>query len=342
MFKVLGIESSCDESSAAIVSSNREILSNVVWSQLAEHKLYKGVVPEIAARSHLHYLEHVIKQALVEAKVELSEVDAIAAASGPGLIGGVIVGTMYGKALSSVLGKPFIAINHLEGHALTARLTHKDLSYPYLLLLVSGGHCQFIAVQEFRKYKILGQTLDDAAGEAFDKTARLLGLNYPGGPIIEQLAKQGDKTRYVLPLSMTNRSGCNMSFSGLKTAIRYLVQDRQPLSQQEVHDFCASFQFTVSMILAKRAENAIKSFKKNNIGANFVVSGGVASNLYIRNALSRVAQEHDFNFIAPPIHLCTDNAAMIAWVGVESLQHGITNALDFCPRARWNLEELTK
>lgn len=336
---ILGIESSCDDTGVSIVTEDKKILSNVVISQLKEHAPYNGVVPEIAARSHMLNLKTAVVLALKKAKVEIDDIDAIAATTGPGLIGGVIVGTMFAKGMASVTKKPFIAVNHLEGHALTARLT-SDLEFPYLLLLVSGGHCQFIAALGVGNYKILGQTLDDAVGEAFDKIAKLLGLPYPGGPIIEQYAKLGNPQAYLLPFSMTTRDGCDMSFSGLKTAVRLLVEKQVYLSEQVIYDICASFQYTVTEILAKRTINAILMFRYLCKGSSFVLSGGVASNMYLRKRLEEVVNKYDMSLIAPPINLCTDNAAMIAWVGVEKLRLGLVDGLDVCPRARWSLEDL--
>jgi N6-L-threonylcarbamoyladenine synthase len=340
---ILGIESSCDDTGVAIVSSNKRILSNIVVSQLKEHAPYLGVVPEVAARSHMRNLEAAVKKALLEAQMSLQDLDAIAVTAGPGLIGGVIVGTMFAKGLASAAKKPFIAINHLEGHVLTTRLT-SDVTFPYLSLLVSGGHCQFIAVLGIGKYKILGETLDDAVGEAFDKTAKILGLGFPGGPIIEKLAMLGKHDAYILPLSMTDRSGCDMSFSGLKTAVRRIVEEEQNLSEEFIRNICASFQYTASEILSRRSINAIKMFEKMDHPTNvkhFILSGGVAANMYLRQKLQYTVSTHGFNLIAPEISLCTDNAAMIAWAGCERLQLGIVNDLSFCPKARWSLEDLT-
>jgi N6-L-threonylcarbamoyladenine synthase len=335
LLTVLGIESSCDDTSVAIVRNDKTILSNIVVSQLEEHAPYKGVVPEIASRAHMQNLENAARKALRQADMDLQDIDGVAVTAGPGLIGGVIVGTMFAKGLASVLKKPFIAVNHLEGHALTARLT-SDVEFPYLLLLVSGGHCQFIAAQGVGKYKILGQTLDDAVGEAFDKTAKLLGLGYPGGPVIEKLAKLGDPKAYKLPLAMTNRPGCDMSFSGLKTAVRQLVDKHECVTQKVIADICASFQYTVGEILAQRLSNAIEIFTSKS----FVIAGGVAANLYLRERLEEVTSSYDMHLVAPPIELCTDNGAMIAFAGLERLQLGLIDDLDFCPKARWSLEDL--
>lgn len=341
MKTILGIESSCDDTGVAIITSSREILSNIVISQDQEHKLYQGVVPEIAARSHMQNLDKAIKEALSEAKLELHNIDAISATSGPGLIGGVIVGCMYGKALSSTLKKPFIAINHLEGHALTVRLTDAT-PYPYLLLLASGGHCQFVAVLGLSQYKILGQTLDDSVGEAFDKVAKMMGLGFPGGPIIEKLAKLGDPDKYILPKPIINQNNCDMSFSGLKTAVRLLISKIGKLSEQDTYDIAASFQYTAAEILSIKSLKAIEAYEVLSPKPlyNLVVAGGVASNQYIRRKIQQKVSEKSYNLIAPPIKLCTDNAAMIAYAGLERFEANLINDLNFCPKARWGLEEI--
>ncbi|MFY9589792.1 tRNA (adenosine(37)-N6)-threonylcarbamoyltransferase complex transferase subunit TsaD [Rickettsia endosymbiont of Halotydeus destructor] len=377
---MLGIESSCDDTAVAIVTSNHKILADIVISQNKEHEIFQGVVPEIAARSHLANLEKALRQALDESRVELSQLSAIAATSGPGLIGGVIVGAMFGKTLASVLKKPFIAINHLEGHALTARLTHK-IAYPYLLLLVSGGHCQFVAVKALGKYKILGQTIDDAVGEAFDKVAKMLGLPFPGGPEIEKRAKLGDPHKYILPKPIINSSDCNMSFSGLKTAVRTLIIKLKNISDLEINNIAASFQYTIGEILTIKTLEAIKVYEKiiaedsysndllnlnvkqgvnerslyllgehlnspQSCGANLekhkniVIAGGVAANGYLRQLLTEQLAKYDYELIAPPIKLCTDNAAMIAYAGLERFNNNLFSPVNFCPRARWSLEEL--
>jgi N6-L-threonylcarbamoyladenine synthase len=333
---ILGIETSCDETAAAIVSDDGRILSNIVWSQ-TEHDAYGGVVPEIAARAHMEHIENVITRALNEAKIPLSEIDAVAATAGPGLIGGVIVGVMTGKAIASVTKKPFIAVNHLEGHALTVRLTN-NVPFPYLLLLVSGGHCQFLIVEGVGKYQKLGGTLDDALGEVFDKTAKMLGLGYPGGAAVEKLAKKGDKHKYVFPIPLRGRDGCDFSFSGLKTAVRLKIQEIGELNEQDKADICASFQYTATQSVLERTQTAIQQFKKQYPEAkHFVLAGGVAANEYIRGELQNILMQNQLELVAPPLKLCTDNAAMIAWAGIERYKLGLTDSLDFEPRARWPL-----
>ena len=336
---ILGIESSCDDTGVALVTNDRKILANIVISQNSEHAVFQGVVPEIAARSHMKNLDDAIKSALSEVGVTIQCVSAIAATSGPGLIGGVITGCMYAKALSSTLNKPFIAINHLEGHALTARLTN-NLSYPFLLLLASGGHCQFVAVLGLGKYKILGATLDDAVGEAFDKVAKMLGLPFPGGPHIEKRAKLGDIHKYLLPKPIINQPNCNMSFSGLKTSLNLLIKDIGNLNDQIINDIAASFQHTVAQVLAVKTIKAVEIFAKICNGKNIVIAGGVAANQYLKEYISSEVERLGFNLITPPISLCTDNAAMIAYAGVERYDAKLFNSLDFCPKARWSLEEI--
>jgi len=339
--KILGLEASCDDTAAAIIDSDKGILSNIVQTQLAEHKPYKGVVPEIAARSHLTYIKKVVDKALSDSNTNFQEIDAIAATSGPGLIGGVIVGCMYGKALASVLKKPFIAVNHLEGHALTAQMTDQ-VTFPYLLLLISGGHCQFISVDGLSNYTILGQTLDDAAGEAFDKVAKMMNLGFPGGPIIETKALKGNSDRFSFPKPLCNQKNCNMSFSGLKTAVSLQIKKLMPLSEQDICDVAASFQKTVCQVLATKVKFAIAVYEeKQRIGhKKIVISGGAAANKEIRSTLENVAKENGYKFIAPPINLCTDNAAMIAFAGLLRLKEGIIDDMSFRPRARWGLEDL--
>lgn len=343
---ILGIESSCDETAAAIVSDKKEILGETVLSQ-EEHKSYGGVVPEIAARAHLEHIDEIIEKTLEKAKLQLKDIDAIAASSGPGLIGGVVVGVMAGKAISLALNKPFIAVNHLEGHALTARLT-SDVCYPYLLLLVSGGHCQILIVHNVGEYERLGTTIDDAAGEAFDKVAKMLNLGYPGGPMIEKKALSGDENRFTLPHPLSNSTDLNLSFSGLKTAVRKIIESYSPdgkiehsiINEKDTADICACFQKTATECLTSKLEKAIQIFKKNcPNGKDLVVAGGVAANQYLRNALKDLAERNKLIFSAPPIRFCTDNGVMIAWAGLERFQNGYTNELDFKPRPRWPLDE---
>ncbi|ABV72988.1 sialoglycoprotease [Rickettsia canadensis str. McKiel] len=342
MTKILGIESSCDDTAVSIITENREILSNIIISQNTEHAVFGGVVPEIAARSHLSNLDKALKSVLKESDTKLTEISAIAATSGPGLIGGVIVGSMFARSLSSALKKPFIAINHLEGHALTARLTD-NIPYPYLLLLASGGHCQFVAILGLRKYKILGSTIDDAVGEAFDKVAKMLNLGFPGGSEIETRAKFGNSHKYKFPKPIINSGNCNMSFSGLKTAVRTLIMSLKEINDTVVNDIAASFQFTIGEILSSKLQDAIRAYEQmiNNCDKkNIVIAGGVAANKYLQEILSSGAKTYGYQLIYPPIHLCTDNAAMIAYAGLERYNNKLFTPLNFCPKARWNLEEI--
>jgi len=340
---VLGIETSCDETAAAIVSDRREILANRVLSQIADHRPFGGVVPEIAARSHLTEIEGLIRDALGDAGLGFRDLTAVAATAGPGLIGGVFVGVMTGKAIAAARGLPFIAVNHLEGHALTVRLSD-DLAFPYLLLLVSGGHCQLLAVEGVGRYRRLGGTLDDAVGEAFDKTAKLLGLGYPGGPAVEKAAAQGDPESLQLPRPMLGRESLDFSFSGLKTAVRHFVAGRpQPLDVRAAADVAAAFQAAVGDILVDRCKGALAVFAADYGGKGpLVVAGGVAANLYLRARLGALAADEGCRFLAPPQKLCTDNAAMIAWAGIERLRLDLTDTLDFAPRPRWPLESLSQ
>ncbi|MDB2415100.1 tRNA (adenosine(37)-N6)-threonylcarbamoyltransferase complex transferase subunit TsaD [Rickettsiales bacterium] len=341
MKKVLGIETSCDETAVAIVSSDKKILSHLVYSQIREHEAYGGVVPEIAARAHIEALESMIKQAMLEAKIDnFSDLDAIAVTSGPGLIGGVIVGVMTAKGIASAANIPLIGVNHLEGHALTTRLTD-DIEFPFLLLLVSGGHCQILAVEAVGKYTKIGGTIDDAVGEAFDKVAKMLKLPYPGGPKVEQLAKDGDENRFDFPRSFKGKKHCDFSFSGLKSSVKRQIDKLENISEKDKSDICASFQLCVKEILQDRVSRAIKIFSKQYPNAkNIVVSGGVAANKYLNAALSETAAMYNFTLSAPEMKLCTDNGAMIAWAGIERLQLGLTDPLSIVPKARWPLEDL--
>jgi len=339
---MLGIETSCDETAAAVVDSDRHILSNVVHSQIAAHTPYGGVVPEIAARAHLEYLDAVVSRALADAGVGLQQVGGIAATGGPGLIGGVIVGVMTAKAIAASAGKPFIAVNHLEAHALTARLTapaDAPLEFPYLLLLVSGGHCQLLEVEGVGRYRRLGTTIEDAAGEAFDKAAALLGLGFPGGPALERAAASGDPARFALPRPMLGRPNADFSFSGLKTALRQMAAE-QPLDDDVKADLAAGFQAAIADVLVDRTRRAIDMFEeRHGPGRPLVVAGGVAANKTIRVALAALAEKRGMALAVPPIGLCTDNAAMVAWAGIERLSVGPADTLDFAPRPRWPLDQ---
>lgn len=342
---VLGIETSCDETAAAVVTRDVDgrgrILANAVLSQFDAHRLYGGVVPEIAARAHTETLDKLIAAALADADLPLAEVDAIAAASGPGLIGGLIVGAITGKALALATGKPFLAINHLEAHALTVGLTD-SLPPPYLMLLVSGGHTQILLVDSVGQYRRLATTIDDALGEAFDKTAKLLGLGMPGGPAVEAAAGAGIATRFALPRPMLGRADPHFSFAGLKTAVRHAAQAIGTLSDRDVADLCAGFQAAVSASVADRVRLAMHSTHAHLLEqsgrADLVVAGGVAANLALKKALQEVAAANGFNLIVPPPALCTDNGAMIAWAGAERLAAGFRDGLDAPVRPRWPLD----
>ena len=340
--RILGIETSCDETAAAVVTEEgtgvARVLAHTVRAQLAEHAPYGGVVPEIAARAHLDYLDEVIRQTLAEAGLRLGDLDGIAATAGPGLIGGVMVGATTAKALSLVSGLPFMAVNHLEAHALTVRLTDA-VPFPYLLLLISGGHCQLLIVEGVGRYVRLGTTIDDAVGEAFDKTAKLLGLGHPGGPAVERAAAGGDAARFALPRPMVGRPGCDFSFSGLKTAVRQASAGLPPGEAQAIRDLAASFQQAVADSLADRCRRAAEIFKdRHPDGRHLVVAGGVAANEAIRTALAAVAGRAGLELAAPPAALCTDNGAMVAWAGLERLRLGLVDPLDFAARPRWPLD----
>lgn len=349
LIRVLGIETSCDETAASVVSlandSKPEILSNIVLSQIEEHAAFGGVVPEIAARAHVEALDGIIEAALADAGVDLSDIDAVAATAGPGLVGGLIVGLMTAKAIASAAGKPLIAINHLEGHALTARLT-EGLEFPYLLLLVSGGHTQIVRVAGVGDYQRWATTIDDALGEAFDKTAKMLGLPYPGGPNVEKAAAKGDASRFSFPRPMKGSAQPDFSFSGLKTAVRQAATAIAPLTEQDVCDICASFQLAVADAVTDRVLRALNRFRQEFPDAAapaLVVAGGVAANLAIKQALEKLCLKNGFRFVAPPLKLCTDNAAMIAWAGIEHINAGIDDDddFDFVPRSRWPLDTIS-
>ncbi|MDR2157810.1 MAG: tRNA (adenosine(37)-N6)-threonylcarbamoyltransferase complex transferase subunit TsaD [Holosporaceae bacterium] len=328
---VLGIESSCDETAAAIVTEDKQILSNVVYSQINEHRLFGGVVPEVAARAHLEKIHLVVKKALEDARLDMSDISVAAGTCGPGLIGGVIVGATFAKSVSMAMNIPFIAVNHLEAHALSARLT-EDLNFPYLLLLVSGGHCQLCMVHAVDRFNVIGKTVDDSIGESFDKVAKLLGWGYPGGPIIEKMSLGGDDRRFLLPRPLCRKDSCDFSFAGLKTAVRVAAEKCQ--TEQDRLDLCASFQRAVIDILVYKIKRAIEICGDRNPSAA-VVSGGVAANKAVRAALQNVCDQCGLRFVAPPIQLCTDNGAMIAWLGVEKFMAGQFSDLRFTPRPRW-------
>ncbi len=332
---VLGIESSCDETAAAIVSDRKEVLSNVIYSQIEEHRPYNGVVPEIAARAHLEKIDIVVEKALTVANLSLDGIDAIAGTCGPGLIGGVIVGATFAKSLAFAKKVPFVAINHIEAHALSVRLT-EEIEFPYLLILASGGHCQICVVHDIDRFQILGRTLDDSIGESFDKVSKLLGFGYPGGPIIEKLYQEGDSSRFLLPKPMCSRGNCDFSFSGLKTAVLNASQKCNSLRDRK--DLAASFQKTVSEIMSFKMRQALDFCCDQKIKINAaVISGGVAANLMIRENLKKVCGS--VPFLVPPTKFCTDNGAMIAWLGIEKFKRNQMNSLDFHPRPRWPLGE---
>lgn len=347
----LGIESSCDETSAAIVDSNRNILSHIIYSQIPEHQKYGGVVPELAARAHILAIDDVIKQTLDRANLKIADIDVIAATAGPGLIGGVLIGWMAATGIAQSTGKPLVAVNHLEGHALVPRLSAAtadgtnagvDVEFPYLLMLASGGHCQILLVRDVGKYDLIGQTLDDSAGEAFDKVAKMLGLGYPGGPVVDKHAKEGNPHAFDFPRPLCDKPGCDFSFSGIKTAARMMLNKVDaPYSNEFINDFCASFQASVVDCIINRLEHAMKSEAVRAAKPKtLVVAGGVAKNSAIRGAMEKLAREHGMIFAAPPMNLCTDNGAMIAWAGLENYRHGNIVREPVAPRPRWPLTEL--
>ena len=351
---VLGIESSCDETGAAVVNEKKEICSNVLWTQIKMHTPFGGVVPEIAARAHLERIDEIVGEAMEKAGIGFEDLSAVAVSAGPGLIGGVIVGVMTAKAICAAHRLPFVALNHLEGHALTSRLTG-EVEFPFLLLLVSGGHCQILVVKGVGQYEKLGGTMDDSAGEAFDKVSKMLGLGYPGGPKIEAAAKKGNASRFEFPVPMKGRPGCDFSFSGLKTSVRHTIEQltgkapgaeilpeeemRRELTEQEICDIAASFQAAVLKTVKDRLEHAVKIFKSRfPTGKDLVVAGGVASNTALRGMLTELAEKNKLQFTAPPVNLCTDNAVMVAWAGLERFREGLTDSLDFKARPRWPLD----
>lgn len=345
---VLGIETSCDETAVAIIDGEKRILANLVLSQLDEHRAFGGVVPEIAARAHMDHLDTLVAAAIQDAGIGFKDLTGVAATTGPGLIGGVMVGMMAGKAIAAAHNLPFVAVNHLEAHALTPRLTN-DLAFPYLLLLVSGGHTQILIAEDVGTYKKLGGTIDDALGECFDKAAKLMGLPHPGGPHVERAAKDcNDHKRalatFPLPVPMKGREGCDFSFSGLKTAVRNHVEKlpEGKLDYADVADLCFAFQEIAAQIVTDRMQNAIGIFRKrygNEARFPLVVSGGVAANARIRKALQDLSESSGMDFVAPPMELCSDNGAMIAWTGIEKLKRNIVSPMDIAARPRWPLDE---
>lgn len=342
---ILGIETSCDETAAAVVrresDGTGQILSNVVLSQLKEHAPYGGVVPEIAARAHIEHLDRLVAQAMTEAGLSFDELDGVAATAGPGLLGGVIVGLTMAKAIALAHDKPLMAVNHLEGHALTARLLG-NVAFPYLLLLISGGHTQFQIVEGVGRYHRLGTTIDDALGEAFDKVAKLVGLGYPGGPQVEAYARKGDAQRFAFPRPLKGRKDCNFSFSGLKTAVREAVNNLGELTEADVADVCASFEAAVAETMEDRLRMAVTLFRAAHPHVEhpaLIVAGGVAANARLKAVFQQAAVVHGLELIVPPAKLCTDNAAMIAWAGAERLVLGLTDDLSVAARARWPLDQ---
>ena len=346
----LGIESSCDETSAAIVDSDRNILSHIIYSQIPEHQKYGGVVPELAARAHILAIDDVVQQALSKAGKTIADIDVVAATAGPGLIGGVLVGWMAATGIAQSTNKPLVAVNHLEGHALVPRLCatladgtsgNIDIEFPYLLMLASGGHCQILLVRGVGKYELIGQTLDDSAGEAFDKVSKMLGLGYPGGPIVDKRAQNGNPRAFAFPRPLCDKPGCNFSFSGIKTAARtFLNKATQPLSDEYINDFCASFQASVVDCIINRLTNALRDARVLDASPKtLVVAGGVAKNSAIRAAMEKLAQKNKMLFAAPPLNLCTDNGAMIAWAGLENYRVGNIVTEPIAPRPRWPLAE---
>lgn len=336
---VLGLETSCDETAASVVrlsAAGAEVLSSVIHSQIDDHAAYGGVVPEIAARSHVEMIDGVTRRAMSEAGLDWSALDGVAATAGPGLVGGVMVGLSYGKAAALARGLPLIAVNHLEGHAVSARLG-AETTYPFLLLLVSGGHCQLLEVRGIGDMSRLGTTIDDAAGEAFDKIAKAMGLGYPGGPALEKLAVSGDGSRFELPRALLGRKDCDFSFSGLKTAASRLAQTCE--TEQDRADLADAVQKAIARQLAERTERAMKDYAEAHEHRLFVVAGGVAANKTIRRTLEDLAAKHGFAFLAPPMAYCTDNAAMIALAGAERLEKGLTSDIDVAARPRWPLDE---
>ena len=343
----LGIETSCDETAAAVIQENEDgsakILSSIVSSQIKEHEKFGGVVPELAARAHVENIDFIINRALKESNLLIADMDGVAATAGPGLIVCLTVGLNVGKSIAAFAKKPFVAVNHLEGHALSPGLENK-INFPYLLLLISGGHSQYLIVKNINEYEQLGTTIDDALGEAFDKTAKMLDLGYPGGPNVEKFSKLGDKNFYKLPEPIINKAGCNLSFAGLKTAV--LRESKNINNNQQLkYNLAASFQYTINKILKKKTKEAMKQFRtKTSLKENipFIVAGGVAANLSIRKNLTEVSKEMNFHPLFPNLKYCGDNAAMIAWAGIKRYKKKLINGLDFVAKSRWPLDPLAK
>ena len=347
----LGIESSCDETSAAIVDSNRNVLAHIIYSQIPEHQKYGGVVPELAARAHILAIDTVVKQTLGAAGKSIDDIDVIAATAGPGLIGGVLVGWMAATGIAQSTGKPLVAVNHLEGHALVPRLSATaangsgdgaSVDFPYLLMLASGGHCQILLVRGVGKYELIGQTIDDSAGEAFDKVSKMLGLGYPGGPIVDKRAQMGNPKRFHFPRPLCDKPNCDFSFSGIKTAARIMLdKNTEPTDDAFINDFCASFQAAVVDCIINRLNHAMETDTVKSVQPKtLVVAGGVAKNSAIRAAMENLAATNNMIFAAPPMNLCTDNGAMIAWAGIENWRIGNIVRTPIAPRPRWPLTEL--
>jgi len=339
----LGIETSCDETAAAVIRENdkgtADILSNIVSSQIEEHKKFGGVVPELAARAHVENIEYIIDTALKESKISIDEIDGVAATAGPGLIVCLTVGLNIGKSIAAFSNKPFIGVNHLEGHALSPGL-EKKIKFPYLLLLISGGHTQFLIVEDVNKYEQLGTTIDDALGEAFDKTAKMLDLGYPGGPSVEKFSKLGDKKFFKLPEPIINKAGCNLSFAGLKTAV--LRESKKINGEKKLkYNLAASFQNTINKILYKKTKVAVEMFRKKTKKENFqfIVAGGVAANKTIRDNLSTLSTEMNFETIYPDLKFCGDNAAMIAWAGIQRFKKNMIDDVNISAKSRWPLDK---
>ena len=340
----MGIESSCDETAVSLVekknnSENGRIIKEIIWSQVESHKPFGGVVPELSSREHIKYLDKITKKILKETKIKLEDINAIAATTGPGLLGGLLIGSNYAKAISLNIKKPFLSINHLQAHVLVSRMS-ENISYPFIVLLISGGHTQLLIVESYNRFQLLGESIDDAVGEAFDKTAKLLGLNYPGGPEIEKLAKKASKVGvFNLPKPMFKKKNLNFSFSGLKTAVRRIIENG--ISQEQKYNLAYDFQDTVLECLKDRCEKGIDIFKKKFGTGSFLISGGVASNMYIRDGMRKLAKKKGVLFHVPDPKLCVDNASMIAWAGIEKLRSTQkSDPINTLPKPRWSLNDL--